>query len=109
MSGSQQINVFAVGLQTVLVADGSRAVATVTDPSIQHLVRFSARYCVNLPTTRLDDTMNNEFTMPDPGIFEIQSGNQRSQLLYVQALKTHNKAHTIKETLSGLQAQLGDA
>jgi hypothetical protein len=31
----------SIGLQTVPVAEGSRAVATVTDPSVQRLVRFS--------------------------------------------------------------------
>jgi hypothetical protein len=52
---------------------------------------------------------NNEFTMPDPGVFEVQPEDQCSQLLYVQALKVHNETRTLKETLSGLQAQLGDA
>lgn len=64
---------------------------------------------VNLPMTRLDDTMNNtEFTMPDPGVFEIQPEDQRSALLYQQALKSHNEARTLCETLVGFQAQLGD-
>jgi CHAD domain-containing protein len=47
--------------------------------------------------------------MPDPGVFETQSESQCSELLYVQALKTHNEAHHIRETISGLQSQLGEA
>jgi hypothetical protein len=59
--------------------------------------------------TQLDDTMNNnKFTMPDPGVFEIQPEDQRSALLYQQALKSHNEARTLHETLAGFQAQLGD-
>jgi hypothetical protein len=51
---------------------------------------------------------NTEFTMPDPGVFEIQPEDQRSALLYQQALKSHNEARTLCETLVGFQAQLGD-
>ena len=51
---------------------------------------------------------NNEFTMPDPGVFGVQPEDQRSALLYQQALKSHNEARTLHETLMGLQAQLGD-
>jgi hypothetical protein len=47
--------------------------------------------------------------MPDPGVFEIQPEDQHSALLYQQALKFHNEARTLHETLAGLQAQLGDA
>jgi hypothetical protein len=52
---------------------------------------------------------NTEFTMPDPGVFEIQPEDQHSALLYQQALKSHNEARSFHETLAGLQAQLGDA
>jgi hypothetical protein len=52
---------------------------------------------------------NTEFTMPDPGVFGIQPEDQHSVLLYQQALKSHNEARTLHETLLGLQAQLGDA
>jgi hypothetical protein len=60
--------------------------------------------------TRLDDTMSNtKFTMPDPGIFEVQAEDQRSALLYQQALKAHNEALSLCKTISGLQTQLRDA
>jgi hypothetical protein len=52
---------------------------------------------------------NNEFTMPDPGVFEIQPEDQRLALLYQQALKSHNEVRTLHETLTGLQGQLVDA
>ena len=45
---------------------------------------------------------NTEFTMPDPGTFEVQPEDQRSALLYQQALKAHNDALMIRETILGL-------
>jgi hypothetical protein len=52
---------------------------------------------------------NTEFTMPDPRVFKIQPKDQRSALLYQQALKAHNEALSLCETILGLQTQLGDA
>jgi hypothetical protein len=51
---------------------------------------------------------NPEFTMPDPGTFGVQPEDQRSAFLYQQALKVHNEALMLRETISGLQTQLGD-
>jgi hypothetical protein len=53
---------------------------------------------------------NPEFTMPDPGTFEVQPEDQHSEsaLLYQQALKAHNDALMLRETILGLQTQLGD-